>query len=110
MHGNHYFKISIFLESLNLEVISPKMFEAIMLGTVLVMYEGNYSNIFLSNIHYISLKRDHSNIEEVILKIKDDEYLQNMANRTYKDIVESGKYSYKTFINSVGNILDDNII
>ena len=32
-----------------------------------------------------------------INKIKDDEYLQNMADQAYKDIVESGKYSYKSF-------------
>merc|ERR1712196_365866 len=70
--------------------ISPKMFEAIMLGTVLVMYEGKYYPGFL--------KKDHSNIQEVINKIKDDSFLQKIADKAYDDIVKSGNYSYKKFI------------
>ena len=83
----------------NMGQISPKMFEAISLGTVLVMYEGEYyPGILKANIHYISLKKDYSNIEEVVSKIQDDVFLQNMADIAYKDIVDSGKYSYKSFI------------
>jgi hypothetical protein len=78
--------------------VSPKMFEAIMLGTVLVMYEGNYSGILLPDVHYIPLKKDYSNIEDVINKINNDNYLQEMADRAYNDIVISEKYSYKSFI------------
>ena len=87
--------------------ISPKMFEAAMCGTVLVMYPGTYNGIFKKNIHYIELQPDFSNIEQVMKKIQDDDYLQKMSNRTYKDIVESGKYSYKTFITKVDGWLDD---
>lgn len=78
--------------------ISPKMFEAALCGTVLIMYPGTYNDIFKKDIHYIELQPDFSNIEEVMKKIQDDDFLQEMSNRTYKDIVESGKYSYKTFI------------
>ena len=87
--------------------ISPKMFEAIALGTVLIMYPGRYRDILISNVHYIELKKDFSNIEEVMKKIHDDDYLQTMADTAYKDIVESGKYSYKTFINKVDSWLDE---
>ena len=67
------------------------------------MYEGNYKGILKKDVHYISLKKDYSNIEEVINKIKDDDYLQNMANTAYKDIVESEKYSYENFIKMFDN-------
>lgn len=86
------------IEILDLQVVSPKMFEAIAVGTVLVMYEGRYNNILEPNVHYIELKTDHSNIDDVISKIKDNNFLQNMADRAYNDIVASGLYSYKTFI------------
>jgi hypothetical protein len=92
-------------EELNQGQISPKMFEAIILGTVLVMYEGKYSDILIPDVHYISIKKDYSNIEDVINKIKDDYYLQKMADRAYTDIVESNKYSYKTFIEYVDSII-----
>ena len=87
--------------------VSPKMFEATTLGTVLIMYEGKYKGIFEPNIHYIELKKDHSNMNDVIEKIKDDEYLQNMANRAYKDIIESGKYSYENFIKYFDSIVEE---
>ena len=83
----------------NMGQISPKMFEAIMLGTVLVMYEGHYYPGFLiPDVHYIVLKKDYSNINEVINKIKDDNFLQKMSDRAYNDIIRSGLYSYKQFI------------
>ena len=87
--------------------VSPKMFEAAMCGTVLVMYPGTYNGVFKKDIHYIELQPDFSNIEDVMKKIHDNDFLQKMSDRTYKDIVESGKYSYKTFINKVDGWLDE---
>ena len=87
--------------------LSPKMFEAAMCGTVLVMYPGTYNGVFKKDIHYIELQPDFSNIEDVMRKINNDDFLQEMSDRTYKDIVESGKYSYKTFINKVDGWLDE---
>jgi glycosyltransferase involved in cell wall biosynthesis len=78
--------------------ISPKIFEAISLRTALVLFEGKYSGIVQPNIHYIPLKKDFSNVEEVLNKLNDNDYLQAMTSRAYKDIIESGKYSYKRFI------------
>tara|TARA_B100000989_G_scaffold58902_1_gene40118 strand:- start:6298 stop:7398 length:1101 start_codon:yes stop_codon:yes gene_type:complete len=85
--------------------ISPKMFEAIVYKTALIMFEGYYNDILHPNIHFIELKRDFSNIDEVLKKIKDDCFLQNMVDRTYKEIVESEKYSYKSFIKKFDNLL-----
>jgi len=89
--------------------ISPKMFEAVALGTVLVMYPGKYKDIFKPNIHYIELEKDFSNIEEVIKKIQDDNFLQTMADRAHKDIVEPGKYSYQKFVELFDKTIQENI-
>lgn len=87
------------VEVKNMGQVSPKMFEAITLGTVLIMYEGfYYPGFLLPDVHYIVLKKDHSNIQEVINKIKDDDFLQKMADKAYDDIIRSDKYSYKKFI------------
>lgn len=85
-------------EVLNFGQVSPKMFEAISVGTVLVMYEGDYNGILKPDVHYIELKADHSNIDSVIDKIKDNNYLQGMANKSYKDIIDNGNYSYENFV------------
>jgi hypothetical protein len=95
-------------ESLSVNALSPKMFEAISAGTVLVMLEGDdlcYSGILKPDKHYIPMKRDYSNIDEVMNKCMDDVYLQTLANTAYEDIVFSEKYSFRTLIKSFDHLV-----
>ena len=85
-------------QHIKMNQISPKLFEAICLGTVLVLYEGEYSGVLQPGLHYISLKKDFSNIEDVVSILKDDEKLQQIADRAYNDIILNDTYSYQTFI------------
>lgn len=78
--------------------ISPRVFETIALRTALVLFEGKYSGVIKPNEHYIPLKKDGSNLNEVFEKINDGEFLDKMVNRAYQDIIESGLYSYKNFV------------
>lgn len=78
--------------------ISPKIFEAIRLRTVLVLFEGSYSGVVKPDLHYIPLKKDFSNIDEVLTKIQDDQFVHDLTERAYNDIVASGKFSYRTFV------------
>lgn len=89
-----------------LNQISPRCFEAIILKTVLVLYEGEYSGILVPNRHYIELKKDFSNINEVLQLIQDDSYLQNMADVAFSEVALNSEYSYKTFIKRVDEILE----
>ncbi|MBA2648877.1 MAG: glycosyltransferase [Legionella sp.] len=81
--------------------ISPKIFEAISLHTALILFEGAYSDILQANKHYIPLKKDFSNIDEVIAKVTDDDYLTELTDNAYQDIVMSNKYTYKNFISEI---------
>jgi len=85
--------------------ISPKIFEAIALKTALILFEGRYSGVIEPDIHYIVLKKDFSNIDEVLSKLKDNSYIKRITNRAYVDVIESGKYAYKKFINNFDNFL-----
>jgi len=89
-----------------LNQISPRCFEAIALKTVLVLYEGEYSGILNPNHHFIELKKDFSNIHQVISLIKNDNFLQTMANRTYEEIALNPEYSYKHFIQQVDDVIE----
>ena len=86
--------------------ISPKIFEAIRLRTVLILFEGKYSHIVEPQKHYIPLKKDLSNIDEVIAKIQNREYVRNLTERAYRDIIASGRYTYRSFIASIDEYLD----
>jgi hypothetical protein len=90
--------------------ISPKIFEAIRLRTALVLFEGEYSGVVKPNEHYISLNKDFSNVDEVFEKIKDDGFLTQLTERAYQDIINSGKYSYRRFIQNVDIDLEDRVL
>lgn len=78
--------------------ISPKVFEAIRLRTALILFEGEYSGVVRPNEHFIPLKKDFSNVDEVFEKLMDDEFLESLTTRAYREIIESGKFSYRQFI------------
>ena len=51
--------------------ISPKIFEAIRLRTALILFDGSYSDVVKPDAHYIVLKKDYSNIDEVFERLED---------------------------------------
>lgn len=81
--------------------ISPKIFEAIKLRTALVLFEGDYSGVVMPNIHYIPLKKDFSNFDQVVESLQDDKFVMQITNKAYEDIIHSGRYSYQQFIAGV---------
>ncbi|MBM2816096.1 MAG: hypothetical protein HW421_2858 [Ignavibacteria bacterium] len=84
--------------NIRLYSLSPRHFEACITRTCQALVEGNYGGIFKPGVHYIEIKEDWSNIEEVIEKIKDVEYCEQLSENAYQDIVESGKYTYREFV------------
>lgn len=81
--------------------ISPKIFQAIMCRTALILYEGYYSGVVLPDKHYIPLRKDWSNVQEVIEKVKDLRYISELTENAYNDIIKSGKYNYQSLIRKV---------
>ena len=90
--------------------ISPRIFEAIALKTGLVLFEGEYSNIIRPWEHYIPLRKDFKNIDEVLDIIKDTRKLNSIIERAYNDIILSEKYHYKTYIAKIDEHINYNII
>ena len=86
--------------------ISPKFFEAIMLRTALICFPGTYSGILERDVHYIALEKDFSNLDEVFDKLADDAFLTQLTERAYRDVVESGLYTYARFIEEFDAWLD----
>jgi glycosyltransferase involved in cell wall biosynthesis len=69
--------------------ISPRLFEAIAFRTALVLFEGTYSGILKPEEHFIPLKKDFSNVDDVLARLQDDLYLEAITERAYKDIIDS---------------------
>jgi hypothetical protein len=87
-------------------MISPRCFECAMLKTLMVLYEGEYSGILIPNKHYIPLKKDFSNIEQVLLMLQDADYCQRIIDQAYADVASNNTYTYEYFINSFDKELE----
>lgn len=85
--------------------ISPRHFEAALCKTLQILVEGDYGGAFKPWEHYVPLKRDFSNLKEILAFIKDNEKCQTIINNAYRDIVLSKKYTYSTFV----SLIIDNI-
>lgn len=84
-----------------IKTIPPRAFEAICLGTALVLFPGHYSGILTPGRHYIPLEKDFSNIDEVARLLRDLPFLEHLTRVARADIVDSGRYSFATFTRQV---------
>lgn len=77
--------------------ISPRHLEAVMTKTCQVLVEGKYDGILAPDKHYIPVKRDFSNLDEVLDKLNNNKLLQEIADRAYEEVYRSERYSYQKF-------------
>jgi hypothetical protein len=75
--------------------IGPRHFEAVITKTAQVLVEGHYDGVLKAGIHYIPIKPDFSNLDDVLAQLRDTDYLQYLADNTYRDVYLKGKYTYR---------------
>lgn len=85
--------------------ISPRVFEAATFKVLQILFEGEYQGILKPMVHYIPLKKDFSNFDEVLEMMKDEELTSRIIDNAYNDLILSGKYSYEDFIKEFQNTL-----
>ena len=78
--------------------VPPKLFEAVALRTALVLFEGEYSGVVRPDEHFIPLRKDFSNVDEVFARVADTPALEAMAERAHGDVIKSGRYSYSVLM------------
>jgi len=75
--------------------ISPRHFEAVVTKTCQILVEGSYDGVLVPNTHYIPLRRDLSNVDEVLEQIQDLDLVRGIVERAYRDICLSGRFGYQ---------------
>lgn len=78
--------------------ISPRHFEAAAFRVTQMLFEGHYSGILEPMVHYLPLRKDFSNFDEVIRLFGDPDVRRSLTDRAYADLIASGRYSYGVFI------------
>lgn len=75
--------------------ISSRHFEPIGTKTCQILLEGHYNDILKADEHYISIKKDLSNLEEAVCRFKDAGYRQAMVDRTYEYVMSEHTYRHR---------------
>jgi hypothetical protein len=86
--------------------LSPRHLEAAAFRVCQVLFEGEYSGAIEPMVHYIPLKKDFSNFDEVLACINDSELRKRIVDRAYEDLIASGRFSYATFMATVDGELE----
>jgi hypothetical protein len=86
---------------LNLMALSPRHLEACVTRTCQVLVEGEYNGVLEAGRHYIELRRDFSNVGEVVELLRDEGLRERIVELAYREVVESGRYSYGRFVEYV---------
>jgi hypothetical protein len=77
--------------------LSPRHLEACATRTCQILVEGAYNGVLEPWKHYVPVKRDFSDLDEVLQIVRDDKLREGMVEAGYRDIVASGRYTYKAF-------------
>jgi hypothetical protein len=88
-----------------IQTISPRMFEAAAYGSVQILHEGAYDGMLRPDEHFISVKKDYSNVDEVVERMRDTAFCRRLRDNAYRDLIASGKYSYCAFIRRFDEVL-----
>ena len=69
--------------------ISPRVMEAALLDSCQILVEGEYSNILTPGEHYIPLKSDASDFEQVLAAMKDRSLVDQMISKCRSAILDT---------------------
>lgn len=78
--------------------ISPRHFEAAAFNTCQILFEGAYSGLMEGGTHYISLRKDFGNLDEVIDTFRDRVARERIVANARRDLIDSGRHAYQVFV------------
>lgn len=92
----------------DLRAISPRHLEACATRTPQILIEGSYNGILEPRTHYLPLRADFANISEALEAVISGTDATDMAERAYRDVVASGRYTYESFVATLlANVPED---
>lgn len=93
-------------DNVNYAQISPRHFEAAASGAAQLLYEGEYSGLFLPDRHFFPLRKDLSNIDAVMDFLRDDTVQRRMAEAAFEEIILGPANWYEAFVAEADRAVD----
>lgn len=93
--------------SVPMRIISGRQVEAAACKTAQIMFDGRYSGYFRANEHFIALRKDFSNIDEVMQKFSDNSYCRRIVDSAYEVAMQELTYPalIKKFVTNIKEVL-----
>lgn len=90
-----------------IRVVSPRIFEAATLKTLMILYEGAYSGAVQPWRHYVPLNRDHSNIDEVVTILRSTGKAKAIIERAYREVALSPEWTFAAMVEQFDRVIDE---
>jgi hypothetical protein len=91
---------------ISLAQISPRCFEAAAVRTLMILYEGEYSGLLVPWHHYVPLKKDHSNMDEVVAALRDPARAREITDNAYREVACAEANTFRAFVRKVDEALE----
>jgi hypothetical protein len=75
--------------------ISSRHFEAIGTRTTQVMFAGHFNGILRPDEHYIRLSDEFGNVDDVVARLRDTDYLEQMSARTLEFVMDAHTHRHR---------------
>jgi hypothetical protein len=85
-------------DNIRYRTISPRHFEAAAFGTCQILFEGSYSGILRAGTHYIPLRKDFANFDDVMRAFLDRGERARIVANARHDLIDSDRYRYREFV------------
>ena len=87
---------------LALFAISPRHLEACATRTAQILVDGEYNGILKPGEHYLELRRDLSNLDDVLdIVAGERDRAERIADRAHRDVVASGRFTFRRLVEDV---------
>ncbi|MER1967983.1 hypothetical protein [Castellaniella sp. GW247-6E4] len=83
---------------IRLNQISPRCFEAAALKTLMILYEGRYSDRMTPWRHYLPLKKDHSNFAEIVAILRNESKVNDIVDNAYREVALNPDNSFAALV------------
>jgi len=94
---------------LDYRTVSPRAFEAAAFCICPILFEGSYSNVLEPWRHYLPLRKDFSNFEDVLAAACDPGVRERLTRQAYDDLIASRAWSYARFVADFDDILGEEL-
>lgn len=94
-------------DEIDIAQISPRVFEAIALRTLVVAYPGRYSDVIQPWRHYIPLDKDHGNMAQVVAALRDVDRVAEIITNAYAEVALNPAYGYVAMIDRFDGLVAD---